>query len=126
MGQCNESDALHDLLEVVIVRRGAEVLVNTLFEYLEGVFTTNLDISNKYVDVEENQKVKEVLKTMSGLGESLENKGFDKGFNDGFDKGKLAQLIELVLSGDLTEERASQKAGMSLEKFREKMQKEIH
>ena len=103
---------------------------NTLFEYLEGVFTTNFDTINKYVDVEENQKVKEVLKTMSGLGESLENKGFDKGFSDGFgkglDSGKLIQLIELVQSGDLTEERASQKAGMSLEEFREKMQKETH
>ena len=55
---------------------------------------------------------------MSGLGESLEVKGFEK--------GKLAQLIELVQSGDLTEERVSQKAGMTLEKFREKMQKEIH
>ena len=71
---------------------------------------------------------KEVLKTMSGLGESLENKWFDKGFNDGFgkglDSGKLIQLIELVQSGDLTEERAAQKAGMTLEEFREKMQKE--
>ena len=47
---------------------------NTLFEYLEGVFTTNLDTINKFVDVEDNQVVKEVLKTMSGLGESLENK----------------------------------------------------
>ena len=117
---------MHNLLEVVIVRRGAEALENTLFEYLEGVFTTNFDTINKYVDVEENQKVKEVLKTMSGLGESLENKGFDKGFNDGFDKGKLAQLIELVQSGDLTEERASQKAGMTPEEFREKLQKETN
>lgn len=103
-----------------------EALENTLFEYLEGVFTTNFATINKYVDVEENQKVKEVLKTMSGLGESLENKGFDKGFNDGFDKGKLAQLIELVLSGDLTEERAAQKAGMTPEEFREKLQKETN
>ena len=67
---------------------------------------------------------------MSGLGESLENKGFDKGFSDGFgkglDSGKLVQLIELVLSGDLTEERAAQKAGMTPEEFREKMQSEIH
>ena len=101
---------------MVIVRRGAEALENTLFEYLEGVFTTNLDTINKFVDVEENQKVKEVLKTMSGLGESLEVKGFEK--------GKLAQLIELVQSGDLTEERAAQKAGMTLEEFREKMQQE--
>ena len=55
---------------------------------------------------------------MSGLGESLEVKGFEK--------GKLAQLIELVQSGDLTEERAAQKAGMTLEEFREKMQKDIY
>lgn len=55
---------------------------------------------------------------MSGLGESLEVKGFEK--------GKLDQPIELVQSGDLTEERASQKTGMSLEEFREKMQKEKH
>ena len=109
---------MHNLLEVVIVRRGAEALENNLFEYLEGVFTTNFDTINKYVDVEENQKVKEVLKTMSGLGESLENKGFVKGL----DKGKLLQLIELVLSGDLTEERAAQKAGMTPGEFREKMQ----
>ncbi len=114
MGQCNESDALHDLLEVVIVRRGAEALENTLFEYLEGVFTTNFDTINKYVDVEENQKVKEVLKTMSGLGEALENRSV------------LKLLIELVQSGDLTEERAAQKAGMTPEEFREKMQQETH
>ena len=112
MGQCNESDALHDLLEVVIVRRGAEALENTLFEYLEGVFTTNFDTINKYVDVEENQKVKEVLKTMSGLGEALENRSV------------LKLLIELVQSGDLTEERAAQKSGMTPEEFREKLQKE--
>lgn len=66
MGVCDESEAYHDLLEVVIVRRGAEPLENTLFEYLQGVFTTNFDTINKYVDVENNKEVKEVLKTMCG------------------------------------------------------------
>lgn len=55
---------------------------------------------------------------MSGLGESLENKGF----KDGLDKGKLIQLIELVRSKDLTEARAAEKAGMTLEEFKQKMQ----
>lgn len=114
MGKCDESDAFHDLMEVVIVRRGAEVLENTLFEYLQGVFTTDFDTINKYVDVTNNDEVKEVLNTMCGLGESLENKGIEK--------GKLIQLIELVQSGDLAEEKASQKAGMTLEAFRKKMQ----
>lgn len=114
MGKCNESDAYHDLMEVVIVRRGTEVLENTLFEYLQGVFTTDFDMINKYVDVKNNDEVKEALKTMCGLGEALENKGVEK--------GKLIQLIELVESGDLTEERASEKAGMTLETFKKVMQ----
>ncbi len=50
---------------------------------------------------------------MCGLGESLENKGFEK--------GKMIQLIELVLSGDISAEKASQKAGMTLEAFKQKM-----
>ena len=91
MGQCNESDALHDLLEVVIVRRGAEALENTLFEYLDGVFTTNFDTINKYVDVEGNHEVKEVLKTMSGLGESLENKATKRA------EARMAKLVSILL-----------------------------
>ena len=54
---------------------------------------------------------------MCGLGESLEIKGFEKGIS----AGKLIQLIELVLSGDISEEKASQKAGMTVEAFKEKM-----
>ena len=127
MGKCDESEAFHDLMEVVVVRRGAEVMENTLFEYLQGVFTTDLSIINKYVDVSNNSEVKEALKTMCGLGESLENKAFEKGIEKGIEKGveqgKLIQLIELVESGDLTVEKASEKAGMTEEAFREKMQK---
>ena len=118
MGKCNESDAYHDLMEVVIVRRGTEVLENTLFEYLQGVFTTDFDTINKYVDVKNNDEVKEALKTMCGLGEALENKGIEIGI----EKGRLIQLIELVESGDLTEERASEKAGMTLETFKKVME----
>ena len=58
---------------------------------------------------------------MCGLGEALENKGFGKGYDTGYDMGKLVQLIELVLSGDLAIEKASQKAGMTQDEFIEKM-----
>lgn len=50
---------------------------------------------------------------MCGLGESLEIKGFEK--------GKLIQLIELVQSGDLSVEKASQKAEMTVDAFVNKM-----
>ena len=101
------------MMEVVIIRRGKNSLENTIFEYLEGVFTSNLKMVNKYVNVENNKEVKEALKTMCGLGESLENRGIEK--------GKLIQLVELVESGDITLEKASQKAEMTIDEFEEKM-----
>lgn len=126
VGICHEQEDYLDLLEVIIIRRGAKAQENTLFEYLEGVFTTNLDKINKYVDVENNIEVKEALNTMCGLGAALENKGIEKGIAQGIEKGitqgKLLQLIDLVLSGDISEERASVKAGMSLEDFKKEMQ----
>lgn len=46
---------------------------------------------NKYVDVESNEEVKEVLKTMCGLGESLEIKGAERG------EARMAKLVSILL-----------------------------
>lgn len=124
MGECNENEAYHDLMEVIIIRRGGAAEEDTIFEYLEGVFTSNIKTVNKYVNVERNHEVKEALRTMCGLGESLENKAMEKGIQKGIQQGRFIQLIELVQSGDLSLERASQKAGMTVEDFEKKM-KEI-
>ena len=109
MGKCDENEAYHDLMEVIIVRRGQESLENTLFEYLQGVFTTNLDTINKYVDVENNYEVKEVLTTMCGLGESL------------IEEGALKTLVSLVRKGLLAIEEAAAELGISVEEFQKKM-----
>lgn len=99
MGKCDEDESYHDLIEVIMVRRGQEALENTLFEYLQGVFTTNFDTINKYVDVENNNEVKEALKTMCGLGESLENKGIQKGIIALVESLKeLGQTNEIIIN----------------------------
>lgn len=41
---------------------------------------------------------------------------------EGREEGKLIELFELVDAGDLTEERASQRAGMTIKEFRKKKQ----
>ena len=56
-------------------------------------------------------EIMEALKTMGGLGDFFIN------------KGKLIQLIELVESGTLTEEKASEAVGMTLDEFRKEMKK---
>ena len=122
VGKCDEAEAYHDLMEVVIVRRGGEALENTLFEYLDGVFTTNFATINKYVDVEHNEEVKEVLKTMCGLGESLENKGFEKGIEQGIEQGEKLKAIEIALNllsgGMLNEEQIAAVTGLSADELK--------
>ena len=53
--------------------------------------------------------------TMCNVAQAIEERGIEK--------GKLIQLIELVNNGDLSIERASEKAGMTIEEFREQMQR---
>ena len=55
--------------------------------------------------------------TMCNVAQALEDKGIQKGI----EKGKLIQLMELVEAGDLTIEKAAQKAGMTVDVFRERM-----
>lgn len=125
VGECKEDDAYHDLMEVIIIRRGKTAEKDTLFEYLEGIFTSDLNMVKKYVDVDNSDEVKEAFKTMCGLGESLENKAMEKGIQRGIEQGKLLQLIELVQSDDLSIERAAEKAGMTVCEFRERMKAKI-
>ena len=56
--------------------------------------------------------------TMCNVAQALEEKGIEKGI----EKGKLIQLVELVDTGDLSIEKASQKAGITVNAFREQMQ----
>ena len=67
VGECVETEAYHDLMEVIIIRRGDTVEEDTLFEYLEGVFTSNLEKVNKYVSVESNDEVKEAFGPTAGI-----------------------------------------------------------
>ena len=51
--------------------------------------------------------------TMCNVAQALEDKGIEK--------GKLIQLIELVNAGDLSIEKASRKAKMTVDVFKEQM-----
>ena len=107
IGICNEREEYHDLMEVIMIRRGGDADIDTIFEYLEGVFTSNLTTIGKYVDVDNNKEVKEALKTMCGLGESLENKGIEKGIAIEFlnSVNRLLEKMELEEALDLLGKR---------------------
>lgn len=83
-------------------------------EFLDllAVFTND----NRYKDIK--QELVKIEKegmgvTMCNVAQALEDKGIEK--------GKLIQLIELVNAGDLSIEKASQKAKMTVDVFKEQM-----
>ena len=98
-GICDELTEFHDLMEVIMVRRGMDSEKNTLFEYLQAVFSRDMDIINKYIDVQSNSEVKEALKTMCGLGESLVNEGREQGIQQG-----IQALVETLKEVGQTDE----------------------
>ena len=58
---------------------------------------------------------------MCSIAQALEEKGIEKGIEKGMEKGRILQLVDLVDSGDISLERAAQKAGMTIEIFKEKV-----
>lgn len=103
VGECREPIEYHDLMEIIIFRRDEVPLEDTIFEYLEGVFTGNIEAVGKYVDMEDNREVKEALKTMCGLGESIENKALEKGREQGIEQERIQAIQKMISRGDLKE-----------------------
>ena len=87
-----------------------------VFLDLLAVFTSD----NRYKDIK--QELTKIEKegrtvTMCNVAQALEDIGIKKGI----EKGKLIQLVELAKTGDLPIEKASQKAGMTVDVFKERM-----
>ncbi len=108
-GKCTESNDLHDLIEVVILRRGTdEVEGNTIFDYLNGVYHSDLQKINEYVPT--NPEIEREVKDMSGFGAAIAKdsfaKGVAKGVADGRTEGQneLAKAIKRIHNGETIED----------------------
>lgn len=79
-------------------------------------------LEEKY-DMKMTTELERRIDDMCNLSTVVEEKGIKKGIKKGIEKGKLLQLFELVISGDLSVEVAAKKAEMTIEEFT-KMMKE--
>ncbi len=60
----------------------------------------------------------ELIKTRTDI---AREQGMEHGMELGLEQGKIRTLIDLVLSGDITAEKAAEKLGISKEAFEEQM-----
>ena len=114
IGITDEPVSDYDLMSVIIIRRGEEASEG-IFDYLEGIFNSNIDRIEKYVDIKDNENIKEGVKRMTGLGESIYIKAYKE--------GEVSAMFKLVQKGMLTIEEGASELGMTPEEFKESMMK---
>lgn len=86
----------------------------------ESAETLNI-LTSSHLHFEEGKEKIDVCKAIQDMMAESEAKGRAEGEAEGEAKGRVKTLIELVRSGDLTIEKAAEKFGCSVDKFKELM-----
>ena len=102
IGTTDEPDANFDLMTVIMIRRGNNSGKADIFDYLSGVFSSNVEKVSQYVDVGRSEKIREVFHRMSGLGNSIARENYEKGQQQGEDK-VLFLIKKLSDAGRMTD-----------------------
>ena len=91
----------------IIVRRGNDATEKGIFDYLSGLFESDLKKISHYVDTDKAEEYVKEVKDMTGLGASLINKGIQQG-----EERSIERLAEFFISKnpELTLEQAKEMA----------------
>ena len=89
-------------MEVVIIRRGGKASEEDLFQYLESIFESNLSKMRKYVDIPSGSKIEKEVKSMTGMGMSI----YERGIEQGIEQGKADSVRKMLKKGYSCEEVA--------------------
>lgn len=107
-GSVEEDEAIYDLMTAIIIRRGSDAKENGILDYLEGVFSSDIEKMKRYSDVRWSEKAEKEGHRMEGLGEAIYRRGSEEGRIEGQIAGKTeglsaALLTVLSLKGKVSE-----------------------
>ena len=133
IGNAVEAPENYDLINIVMVCLGKmeEWNDNNLIKFLGVLFQNELsarekkDILERDFDIPMTEtfesEVDDMCNLSQGVAEEAMQKGLEQGRQEGIEQGRTYALIELVNDGVLTIEKAAEKAGMSVEEFKNAM-----
>ena len=102
IGMTAEPASDYDLMTVIMIRRGNDEGTEPIFDYLTGIFQSDLTKISEYVNVDRNERLKDEVRTLSGLGMSIAAKNLQKGRAEGADM--ILTLISRLLSAGRSED----------------------
>ncbi len=120
-------------MDVVIVRRGGNPDHDSIFEYVNAVYSCDIRTISKYTNIDNNREIRKELGDVMTAGQSLVAKGEAKGRAEGRAEGEAkgraegmveggnAKLYELVQNGLLSVSDAAKNMGVSEDAFVAKM-----
>ena len=129
IGNAVEAPENYDLINIVMVCLGKmeEWNDNNLIKFLGVLFQNELsarakkDILERDFNIPMTETFESEVDDMCNLSQGVAEEAMQKGIEKGIEQGRIHALIELVNDGVLTIEKAAEKAGMSVEEFRNAM-----
>lgn len=97
LGNMEEDEAIYDLMTAIIIRRGKEAEETGIWDYLEGVFSSDIKKMKQYSDVKWSEKAEKEGYHMEGLGDAIYRRGKVKGRREARIDA-IRTMIELGLS----------------------------
>ncbi len=96
VGKADIPEHVYDLMEVVIIRRGKNGQFDApVFDYLNAVFTSDIERMDKYTPVSSNPEIVKEVSEMPGMGEVI----FEQGRN-ARDREKIEEMLRKGKSPD--------------------------
>ena len=99
IGASDEPEKNYDLMTVIIIRRGEKDSEEDIFDYLNSYFNSDVDGICKYVDIRGDDDALKGVENMTGLGESIYNRGIAKGIEKGIEKGVARGVEKGIIEG---------------------------
>ena len=116
IGHTDEPTEDYDLMEVVIIRRGKKTPDCNIFKYLNAVFTSDKENIQKYIDMDRNPQIREEVDKMSGMGQSIYDRGIEQGINQGIEQG-INQGIRALILNNILEHISKERSIDNLQKL---------
>ena len=121
-GTCDEPVQDYDLIDCVIIRSGANAPQETLFEYIDGLYSGDMNIVQKYIGTANHPKIRKEVEAMT-FTQALCYDSLKKGYNEGHSKGEASMLVKMIDSAcsnhelNWTPETACKMLGENFEEY---------
>ena len=88
IGTANEPSSYYDLMSVIIIRRGREPDEEGIFDYLAGLFSSDIKRIGEYSHIEWSKPFEKEVENMTGFGDEIYRRGIQNGKIEGQREGR--------------------------------------